>query len=225
MDERQELKVFISRRASTCEECRQELGRNAWIFLAGERGALCLSCADLEHLAYLPAGDAALTRRAKSYSRLFAVVLKWSRSRNRYERQGLLVEEDALAKAESECHADEEVRQRRREREAERREELDVQYVNRFAQAIRTCFPGCPSGRARVVAEHACLKYSGRVGRSAAAKDFAPQAIRLAVVAHVRHTETDYDQLLGRGWDRFDAREHVRAQVDRVLDSWESGAS
>jgi hypothetical protein len=42
------------------------------------------------------------------------VVLKWSRARNRYERQGLLVEEQALEKAEEECLADSELRERRR---------------------------------------------------------------------------------------------------------------
>ena len=48
------------------------------IFLAGNQGALCLTCADLDHLAFLPPGDAALTRRARKYSTLAAVVLKWA---------------------------------------------------------------------------------------------------------------------------------------------------
>ena len=60
-----EIKVFISHRDSICDECQEPLGRNAWIRLAGERGALCLACADLDHLAFLPTGDAALTRRAR----------------------------------------------------------------------------------------------------------------------------------------------------------------
>src|SRR5688572_5001929 len=95
--ETQDLKVFISTRESTCGECGEELGRHAWITLAGERGALCLACADLDHLVFLPAGDVALTRRARKHSVLAAVVLKWSGARKRYERQGLLVEEAALA--------------------------------------------------------------------------------------------------------------------------------
>ncbi len=76
----QEIKVFISNRDSVCDDCGEELCRRAWIHLAGERGALCLSCADLDHLLFLPAGDAALTRRSKKYSVLWAVVLKWSRA-------------------------------------------------------------------------------------------------------------------------------------------------
>jgi hypothetical protein len=101
MSAEEDLKVFIASRELTCEECCQALGRNAWICLLGERGALCLVCADLDHLVFLPSGNTALTRRARKHSVLAAVVLKWSHARKRYERQGLLVEEPALARAES----------------------------------------------------------------------------------------------------------------------------
>ena len=221
MAQTDELRVFISNRDSTCGECHEELGRKAWVFLAGERGALCLACADLDHLAFLPSGDAALTRRAKKHSRLHAVVLKWSRARKRYERQGLLVEEEALAKAEVECLADEDARERQRERDAQRRQVLDKQYVTQFAQRIAELFPGCP-GREQAIAEFACLKYSGRVGRSTAAKQLDEDAVRLAVIAHVRHHETDYDRLLNRGVDRHDARERVQLKIQRVLAAWEA---
>src|SRR6266404_9474426 len=133
----QELKVFISSRESTCGECGENLGSKAWITLAGEKGALCLACADLDHLLFLPSGNVALTRRARKHSTLAAVVLKWSRARKRYERQGLLVEEQGLQKAEEECLADNEIRARRREREAARREEMDSEYVGEFAARVR----------------------------------------------------------------------------------------
>jgi hypothetical protein len=218
----QELKVFISRRDSTCDECREALGRQAWIVLAGQDKAMCLACADLDHLAFLPSGDTAVTRRAKKHSSLFAVVLKWSRARRRYERQGLLVEEAALAAAEEACLADADARQRQRDRNSLRRQELDEQYVLRFATQIRALYPNCPPDRERVIAEHACRKYSGRVGRSAGAKDLEEDKIRLAVIAHLRHTETSYDQLLGSGWNRLDARREVSVHVDRALAKWSS---
>ena len=63
-----------------------------------------------DHLVFLPRGDAALTRRASKYSTLRAVVVRFSRSRERYERQGLLVEEAALTRAEQECLSDAEAR-------------------------------------------------------------------------------------------------------------------
>ena len=42
----------------------------------------------------------------------------------------------------------------------------------------------------------------------------------LAVVAHIRHRHTRYDQLLMRGYDRNEARGSIRDEVDRVLESW-----
>jgi len=221
MAETEDLKVFISNRDSTCDECHEQLGRQAWITLTGERGALCLACADLDHLVFLPSGNAALTRRAKKHSGLCAVVLKWSRARKRYERQGLLVKEEALTTAEAECLADEDARCRSREREAARRAELDEEYVKRFAERIRELFPGCP-GRERSIAEYACQKYSGQVGRSAAAKQLDEDAVSLAVIAYVRHVETEYDALLGSGMDRHDARLCVRARIHAVLADWEA---
>ena len=216
-----DLKVFITRQAATCDECGEDLGRKAWITLVEDKGALCLSCADLDHLVYLPAGDAALTRRSRKYSTLSAVVLRWARARRRYERQGLLVEEEALARAEEECLEDAEVRARRRERAAMRRAELDREYVEAFAARVRAIFPGCPPGREQIIAEHACMKYSGRVGRSAAAKDLEEGAVRLAVTAHVRHAETNYDQLLAAGYPRWEARDLVGGAVTRLLERWE----
>ena len=139
--ENTELKVFITTGDSSCGECGEQLGRHAWITLVEGKGALCLACADLDHLAFLPSGDAALTRRARKHLTLSAVVLKWSRARKRYERQGLLVEE---------------------------------------------------------------------------------QAVRLAVIAHVRHAETDYDALLAQGYERSEARAQVHDAVVRIMARWEA---
>ena len=223
--EQDEIKVFISHRDSTCGECLEELGSKAWITLVRDKGALCLSCADLDQLIFLASGDAALTRRARKHSLLSAVVLKWSRARKRYERQGLLVEERALELAEHECLADADLRARRREREAERRAELDETFVDRFAASIREAFPRLVAGREQRIAEHACLKYSGRIGRSALGKKMDEHAVRLAVIAHIRHKETNYDELLGRGWERSDARSAVAQRVDEVLSYWEAVGS
>ena len=222
MKQSSDLKVFITTSDSSCDECGENLGRRAWITLTKDKGALCLACADLDHLTFLPSGNAALTRRARKHSTLVAVVLKWARARKRYERQGLLVENRALEQAERECLADSEARARRREREATRRAELDRQYVEQFASRVRALFPRCPAGTETAIAEHACLKYSGRIGRSAAAKSFGENAVRLAVIAHIRHEETPYDELLARGFERWEAREEAKAAVDEVLAQWEA---
>lgn len=221
MREAADLKVFITSRKAKCDECGDELGHGAWITLDDEKGALCLTCADLDHLVVLPAGDAALTRRSRKYSTLVAVILQWSRARKRYERRGLLIEEEALARAEQECLADEDARARRNARAAERRAEQDREYIQRFAARVRALYPNCPVGREQTIAEHACLKYSGLVGRSSAAKQLSAAAVQLAVAAHVRHVETDYDLFLAAGQDRWLARDRVRTQVEEVLRQWE----
>ena len=152
------LKVFISTRDSRCDECGEDLGRGAWITLIQDKGAVCLTCADLDHLVFLPSGDAALTRRARKHSTLTAMVLKWSRARKRYERQGLLVEASALELAERECLADSEARARRREREAPRRAKLDRQYIERFAVRVPELFSVCPPGRFKIIYNFAFLE-------------------------------------------------------------------
>jgi hypothetical protein len=68
-------------------------------------GPACLSCVGLNDLEFLPAGDALLSRRVKAKSTRYAVVVRFSRSRRRYERQGLLIEPTALADVQRELEA------------------------------------------------------------------------------------------------------------------------
>jgi hypothetical protein len=220
--QRDEIVVFWIIRDSVCAECGDELGKGRFLRLEAER-PLCLACADLDHLVFLGRGDPALTRRATRYSTLRAVVVRFSRSRKRYERQGILVEEQALARAEQECLSDAEARQLARGRAAERRQQLNAEYVETFARRIGDLFPGCPIEEQQAIAEHACRKYSGRIGRSAAARKLEANAVELAVRAHVRHTHTRYDDLLGRGVPRDEARGLVAAPVAQQLDQWQRG--
>jgi hypothetical protein len=62
-------------------------------------GPACLVCVGLDDLVFLPAGDVLPSRRAKAKSARCAVVVRFSRTRRRYKRQGLLVEPSALADA------------------------------------------------------------------------------------------------------------------------------
>ena len=214
-----EIVVFSIVRESTCAECGIELYKGSFLRMEKER-PLCMACADLDHLMFLPSGNTALTRRARKHSTLDAVVVRFSRTRGRYERQGVLVEEVALEQAERECLADADARELARARAAVRRAELDEQYVAEFAKRLGALFPGCPVPERQDIATHACRKYSGRVGRSAAAQEFDPTAIELAVRAHIRHCHTSYDTLLARGGDRTDARATVRDAVDEVFARW-----
>ena len=186
-----------------------------------EEGApRCLDCADLGHLVFLPRGDTALTRRAREESALSAVVVRFNRRKARYERQGVLVEEEALTRAETRCLVDAEARRRRRSRDARRRAAEDVRFTDAFAAEIRRLFPGCPAARAQGIAAHASVRGSGRVGRSAAGRALSEGAVFSAVVASVRHLDTPYDQLLMSGVPRHEARRRIAAAVERVLGGW-----
>jgi hypothetical protein len=200
----------------TCAEC----GGTGDLLRMDDVGPLCLPCADLGHLAFLPAGDAALTRRAAKASGLTAVVVRWSRARKRYERQGVLVEEQALADAEAQCLSDEDARMRRRERDRERRSQEDEQFQVRLTDEISRLFPGCPSERAAAIARHTGTRGSGRVGRSAAGRALDEDAITRAVIASIRHQETNYDVLLMSGYRRDAARDQIRPAIDRILAVW-----
>ncbi|MBK1788345.1 DUF2293 domain-containing protein [Prauserella cavernicola] len=218
-----DLTVSPADQAWTCADCgtRADAGE---FQLVEDAGPLCLECADFDHLVFLPSGDAALSRRAKKESTLCVLVVRFNRRRKRYERRGILVEPAALERAEEQCFADEDLRARRRVRDAERRAGQDVEFQSRFAAEIVRRFPGCPTPRARAIAEHAATRGSGRVGRSAEGRALGEDAVRAAVVASVRHLDTDYDELLMSGVPRALARERIRADIDRVLLGWESAA-
>jgi hypothetical protein len=144
---RPDLVVVSALKAWTCSQCGNDDG--GWLIM-DDGGPVCMTCADMDHLVFLPSGDAALTRRAGAASGLSAVVVRFSRARKRYERQGVLVEEEALTKAEQQCLEDREARARRRERDAERRAAGDVELQARMAAETSGCFRVVrPSGLSR----------------------------------------------------------------------------
>ncbi|GCB50310.1 DUF2293 domain-containing protein [Streptomyces sp. NL15-2K] len=211
------LLVVQPLRRRHCAECR---GGPLSLLVVEDGAPRCLDCADLGHLVFLPRGDVALTRRSREESALSAVVVRFNRRKGRYERQGVLVEEAGLARAEARCLADAEARRRRRARDARRRAERDVRFADAFAAEIRRLFPGCPVDRAREIAAHASVRGSGRVGRSAAGRALSEGAVTSAVVASVRHVDTPYDQLLMSGVARHEARRRITGTVEAVLKGW-----
>ncbi|MFF7165329.1 DUF2293 domain-containing protein [Streptomyces sp. NPDC008086] len=216
------LVVIQPLRRRHCAECHA----GPLQLLVLEDGApRCLDCADLGHLVFLPRGDTALTRRSREESALSAVVVRFNRRRGRYERQGVLVEETGLTRAELRCLVDAEARRRRRARDARRRAREDLRFAEAFAAEIRRLFPGCPAERAREIAAHASARGSGRVGRSAAGRALSEGAVTSAVVASVRHMDTPYDQLLMSGVPRHEARRRITAAVETTLRAWRAGVS
>lgn len=93
-----ELVVLIITQDGQCSRCHKELSRSSFLYREADQ-SFCLSCAGLDKLAFFPSGNAQLTRQVKQECTRYFVVLKFSRARKRYERQGLLVEEQGLEKA------------------------------------------------------------------------------------------------------------------------------
>jgi len=213
--------VFQILRASQCSECDAELDQGGFIFMEAEQ-PLCLACAHMGDLEFLPAGDTALTRRAAQYSQRNAVVVRFSRSRGRYERQGMLVETAALEKAERECTLDADARAAARARSAALRREQDRELISRMAERVQALFPGCPAEEAAAIARHTAARGSGRVGRTAAGRNLEEQALAAAVTAAVRHTQTEYEALLAGGLDRALARQQVADRVEAILAAWKA---
>src|SRR5439155_23536028 len=129
-------------------------------------------------------------------------------------------EESALEQAGAKCSADAEQRSVRRERAEIYRNKQDQVLAMRMAESIRQMFPGCPPEEAQAIAAHTSVRGSGRVGRTASGRALDEEALRAAVVASIRHRRTKYDRLLMKGLGRMDARDTVRHDIDRVLESW-----
>jgi hypothetical protein len=212
--------VFEIIRDSECTECGAELPKGSILFLEAEQ-ALCLACANMGDLEFLPSGDMALTRRATKYSGKTATVVRFSRSRGRYERQGILVEPAAIEQAEAECTLDAEDRARARARAVQVRAKQDEELVEQMTGRILALFPRCTPREARAIAAHTARRGSGRVGRTEAGRNLEERALFAAVAAAVRHNHTNYDELLAAGADREDARRRVGEKVQDVLARWQ----
>lgn len=107
LEKKPELVAFIIMKASHCSQCNKELSKGSLLYTE-EKQSLCLNCAGFGDLVFLPRGEGLLTRAAKKYSSTGLVVVKFSRARKRYERQGLLVQEEGLQKAENEVKTNKE---------------------------------------------------------------------------------------------------------------------
>lgn len=203
----------------TCSECGAETFKGEYFFLEAKQ-PLCLSCADLDHLEFLPRGDATLTRRARKFSPLVAEVLEFNRRRKKYDRIGLLVAPEAIDQAEASMDADADSRATQRQKAAASRAKADEKLVANMTELILQDFPNCPVEEAQQIAAHTAVRGSGRVGRSEAGRNLDTKAIELAVIASIRHQHTNYDNLLMRGVPRQSARDQIRAAVQKKLQQW-----
>lgn len=214
--------IFITKKQKVwCRVCDRKIPLGAMFVAENEdvKGT-CFKCSPFVNYTLLPPGNVALTRRSKKHSARCAVVLEWNQRRKRHERKGQYVEQKAIEQAEAECNADADKRAVKNEKAAKVREVQDKAYILAFGKAIRAYYPKCPPQREYEIANHACEKHSGRVGRTANAKLFDAQMIERAVVAHIRHIETDYDNQFGKGKIKRQIRAELNPTIKKILLSW-----
>ena len=112
-----------------------------------------------------------------------------------------------------------------RERAARKREQQDVELIEKVTALILADYPGCTEAEAQQIATHTAERGSGRVGRSAAGRQLDPTAIKLAVIAWIRHQHTAYDELLMDGVQRQSARNQISDTLQEVLNRWRHDVS
>ncbi|MDH7446477.1 DUF2293 domain-containing protein [Aquimarina sp. 2201CG14-23] len=215
--------IFLTKKEKlSCKTCgrRISLGKS-FVAESEDHKGTCFGCSPFVGYVMLPPGDAAMTRRSKKHSTLCGVVLAWNQRRKRYERRGQLVEEEAIEKARLECEKDQAARDLKNKKAAIIRAQKDREYIADFAMAIRERYPNCPPKRELDIAIHSCEKHSGRVGRTADAKQFDPKMIDLAVTAHIRHKETNYDAQFGKGKRKKEIRSDIQSDVSAILRKWQ----
>ncbi|KAI1433535.1 hypothetical protein GGR50DRAFT_695964 [Xylaria sp. CBS 124048] len=88
----------------------------------------------------------------------------------------------------------------------------------RFGEAILAKYPRVPRETVPAIIRRATAKHKGRVGRTG--KLDLAEKVRLAVQAHIRHNETDYDKLLKSGMNRTEARALTFQKVVDKLKEW-----
>lgn len=216
------LRVFIKngKNDDPCKKCGTTIYRKNFIYTEAN-SIYCLDCAGLGKLTFHPSGDATLSRRAKKFTSKFAEVVEFNKRRKRYERRGILVEEKALEMAKQSCESDASDRAVKRVKSAKKRFEEDKDFSVQFCCKVKQLFPNCPSDEVIAISEHATVRGSGRVGRTAAAKKLDDESIRLAVIAYIRHKHTDYDRLLLNRTPKKTCRRLIQPVLQKKLKSWE----
>ncbi|OQE40842.1 hypothetical protein PENCOP_c005G05488 [Penicillium coprophilum] len=95
----------------------------------------------------------------------------------------------------------------------------DAKDLSKSQKLLKNEFPLMPKETLKIVLDHAFLKGSGRVGRTAMISD--DRKTILAVEAHIRHVHTPYEKLLEEGVSRKEAREQVWPSIQAVERAWQ----
>jgi hypothetical protein len=99
-------------------------------------------------------------------------------------------------------------------------EKRDAAVIRDAGAELSIQFPKIPEPERGLVLKHGFRKYSGRVGRTSQIP--LSKKVQLAVIAHIRHRHTRYDEMLKDGSNREGARRMVQKKIQGVLRKWGS---
>jgi hypothetical protein len=169
-----------------------------------------------QELVYVTSGNATLSHRLTPLAP-YELMVKPHR-RGYPSRWGLLVRSEDLQAARQELSATELQRARQRAASQRRREQREATYREAFRAEVQRQFPRAPAETLDQIVAPATKVGSGRVGRSRQVAQ--AEAVFLTVQAWVRHQRTKYGRRLAAGLERWEARDMVGDQVERLLKEW-----
>jgi hypothetical protein len=109
-------------------------------------------------------------------------------------------------------------RQAQRQSSQQARQKKEATYQDDFVAELRRQYPSMPEADLQAIVQRATEVGSGAVGRATRLE--LEEKVRLATIAHARHQHTQYTRLLLRGVPNGEAREKIRATLERVLRRW-----
>ncbi|KAJ5458720.1 hypothetical protein N7475_010108 [Penicillium sp. IBT 31633x] len=160
----------------------------------------------------VPKGDVYITRHCRSKTKELEQIVYVVYNRTGKRTLGIRVPEEIHKEVLKSAAATKESR-------ANAVQVRDAKDLSKSRELLKSEFPLMPKETLKTVLEHAFLKGSGRVGRTAMISD--ERKTLLAVEAHIRHVHTPYEKLLEDGVSRKEAREQVWATIQAVESAWQ----
>ncbi|KAJ5826520.1 hypothetical protein N7447_003283 [Penicillium robsamsonii] len=160
----------------------------------------------------VPKGDVYITRHCRSRTKESERIVYVVYNRTGKRTLGIRVPEEIYTEVLESAAATKESR-------ANAVQVRDAKDLSKSRELLKSEFPLMPKETLKTVLEHAFLKGSGRVGRTAMISD--DRKTLLAVEAHIRHVHTPYEKLLEEGVSRKDAREQVWPTIQAVERAWQ----
>ena len=166
----------------------------------------------------VPIGNAFITRKIKQQAELVYIrMVKATRTRPSTP-VAILAPKELVEQVHAEERRTWEQRNSRRQKERQYRADKESQRQAGLLEEIRSQFPAMPESVAETIVAHAFAVGSGRVGRTSLLDD--RRKIELAVRAHIRHCETDYEELLASGAERDWASLSVQEEIEQIYRVW-----